>query len=143
MMRVGAYKGYVISVWLRDEHCPPHVHVRGKEWDARFRFSFLDGDVELWDVEPDRRRPSTAILKEIREAIMQRHYLARARRIWWETLQTVCLENHSWDWEASEVLPGLIIQRGVYVIARARHDAAGQKTILNLVRAPGSVEIDL
>ncbi|AZE75056.1 hypothetical protein C4K00_4865 [Pseudomonas synxantha] len=61
-MRVGAYKGYVISVFVRDEHCPPYVHVRGKEWDARFRFSFLDGDVELWDVEPERRRPPMAVL---------------------------------------------------------------------------------
>ncbi|KAF2409788.1 hypothetical protein PSAN_22030 [Pseudomonas antarctica] len=76
-MKVGAYKGYVISVFLRDEHCPPHVHVRGKEWDARFRFSFLNGDVELWDIEPERRQPPTAVMKEIREAIMQRHYLAR------------------------------------------------------------------
>ncbi|WDU62918.1 DUF4160 domain-containing protein [Pseudomonas poae] len=142
-MKVGAYKGFVISVFLRDEHCPPHVHVRGKEWDARFRFSFLDGHVELWDVDPERRRPPTAVLEAIRGAIMQRHYLARARRIWWENLQTVCLDNHSWDWETAEVLPGLIIQRGVYVIARARHDVAGQKTILNLVRAPGFVEIDL
>lgn len=73
-MRVGAYKGYVISVFIRDEHCPPHVHVRGKGWDARFRFSFLDGEVELWDVEPERRRPPIALLKEIRGAIMQRHY---------------------------------------------------------------------
>ncbi|MFL1418824.1 DUF4160 domain-containing protein [Pseudomonas fildesensis] len=142
-MRVGAYKGYVISVFLRDEHCPPHVHVRGKAWDARFRFSFLDGQVELWDVDPERRRPPTAVLEGIRKAIMQRHYLARARRIWWERLRTVCLENHSWDWEADEVLPGLIIQRGVYVIAHARHDVVGQKTILNLVRAPGFVEVDL
>lgn len=142
-MKVGTYKGCVIAVFLRDEHCPPHVHVAGKEWDARFRFSFLDGHVALWDVDPERRRPSMSMLEGIRCALMQPHYLARARRIWWEKLQTVCLENHSWDWEASEVLPGLIIQRGVYVIARARHDVVGQKTILNLVRAPGFVEIDL
>ncbi|NWA44059.1 DUF4160 domain-containing protein [Pseudomonas reactans] len=142
-MRVGTYKGYVISVFIRDEHCPPHVHVRGHEWDARFRFSFLDGDVELWDVEPERRQPPMAVLKEIRGAIMQRHCLARARRIWWDYLQTVCLENHSWDWEAREELPGLIIRPGVYVIARARHDVVGQKTILNLVRAPGFLEIEL
>lgn len=142
-MRVGAYKGYVISVFTRDEHCPPHVHVRGKEWDARFRFSFLDADVELWDVDPERRRPPAAVLVGICEAIAQQHYLARARRIWWEKLQTVCLENHSWDWEAREVLQGLIIRRGVYVIARARHDVVRQKTIFNLVRAPGFVEIDL
>ena len=142
-MKVGTYKGYVIAVLLRDEHCPPHVHVMGKDWDARFRFSFLDGDVALWDVDPERRRPATSVLEGIRQTLMQPHYLARAQRIWWEKLQTVCLENRSWDWEADEVVPGLVIRRGVYVIARARHDVAGRRTILNLVRAPGSVEIEL
>lgn len=136
-MKVGAYKGYVIAVFLRDEHCPPHVHVKGKAWDARFRFSFLDGRVALWDVNPERCRPAGAILEGIRQALMQPHYLARARRIWWQKLQTVCLENHSWDWDADEVVPGLVIRRGVYVIANARHDVVGQRTILNLVRAPG------
>jgi hypothetical protein len=142
-MKVGAYNGYVIAVFLRDEHCPPHVHVKGKAWDARFRFSFLDGRVALWDVNPERCRPAGAILEGIRQALMQPHYLARARRIWWQKLQTVCLENHSWDWDADEVVPGLVIRRGVYVIANARHDVVGQRTILNLVRAPGCVEIDL
>ncbi|MBX7278538.1 DUF4160 domain-containing protein [Pseudomonas sp. ERGC3:05] len=142
-MKVGAYKGYVIAVFLRDEHCPPHVHVRGEAWDARFRFSFLDGGVALWDVNPERCRPAGAILEGIRQALMQPHYLARARRIWWQKLQTVCLENHSWDWDADELVPGLVIRRGVYVIANARHDVVGQRAILNLVRAPGCVEIDL
>ena len=112
-------------------------------WDARFRFSFRDGDVELWEVEPDRRRPPTALLKELREAIMQRYYLARARRILWEKLQTVCLENHCWDWDAGELVQGLVIRRGVYVIASARHDVVEQRTILNLVRAPDCVGINL
>lgn len=142
-MKVGTYKGHVIAVYTRDEHCPPHVHVRGKAWNARFRFNFVDGEVSLWDVNPERRRPPGTVLEGIRQALMQQHYLARARRIWWEKLQTVCLENHSWDWDASEVVPGLVIQRGVYVIARARHDVVGQRTILDLVRAPDCVEIDL
>ncbi|WP_017253795.1 DUF4160 domain-containing protein [Pseudomonas tolaasii] len=142
-MRVGTYKGYVIAVFLRDEHCPPHVHVRGNGWDARFRFSFLDGRVELWDVDPERRRPPVAVLEGIRRALLQPHYLARARRIWWNNLQTICLDNHSWDWEAAEVIPGLVIRRGVSVIASARHDVAGPRTILNLVRVPDPVEIEL
>lgn len=142
-MRVGTYKGYVISVFIRDEHCPPHVHVRGNGWDARFRFSFLDGDVELWDVDPERRRPPSAVLAGIREALVQRHYLARARRIWWEKHQTVCLENHSWDLGADELVPGLVIRPGVHVIASAWHDFVGQRTILNLVRAPVCVKINL
>ena len=74
---------------------------------------------------------------------MQRHYLARARRIWWEKLQTVCLENHSWDWGAGELVQGLVIRRGVYVIASAWHDVVEQRTILNLVRAPDCVGINL
>lgn len=142
-MRIGTYKGFVISVLLRDEHCPPRVHVRGAGWDARFRFSFLDDDVELWDVDPERRTPPGAVLLGIRAALMQRHYLARARRIWWEKIQTVCLENHSWDWSAAELVPGLVIRPGVYVIANAWHDVVGPRTILNLVRAPDSVRIDL
>ncbi len=78
-MRIGTYKGCVISVFLRDEHCPPHVHVRGTGWDARFRFSFLDDGVELWDVDPERRRPPGAVLLGICQALRQRHYPARAR----------------------------------------------------------------
>lgn len=142
-MRVGAYKGYVISVFIRDEHCPPHVHVSGKDWRARFRFGFLDARVELWDVNPERRCPPESVLKGIRQSLMQPHYLARARRIWWEKLQTVCLDNHSWDWDAGELVPGLVIRPGVYVIASASHDAVGQRTLLNLVRAPDRVEIHL
>ena len=142
-MRVGAYKGYVFVVYTRDEHCPPHVHVSGKEWRARFRFSFLDGKVELWDVNPERRCPTDSVLKELRQALMQPHFLARARRIWWESLQTVCLENNSWDWDAGEVVPGLVIRPGVHVIASAWHDVVGQRTILNLVRAPDCVGIEL
>ncbi|MGY2292620.1 DUF4160 domain-containing protein [Pseudomonas sp. SDO528_S397] len=142
-MRVSTYKGYVIAVLLRDEHCPPHVHVAGQEWHARFRFGFLDAHVELWDVDPERCRPPAAILEGIRQTLKQPHCLARARKIWWEKIRTVCLENHSWDWEADELIPGLVIRRGVYVIARAYHDVARQRTILDLVRAPGRVEVEL
>ncbi|MFC6298231.1 DUF4160 domain-containing protein [Pseudomonas sp. CCM 7893] len=140
-MKIGTYKGHVIAVFLRDEHCPPHVHVAGKEWNARFRFGFLDGQVELWDVDPERRRPPVAILEGIRQTLMQPACLDRARKTWWEKLQTVCLENQSWDWLADEVVPGLALRRGVYVIAGAYHDVAGRRTILDLVDAPDRVEI--
>ncbi len=51
-MKVFVYKGYAVVVMLRDEHCPPHVHVDGGRWSARFRFSFWHNGVELWDVVP-------------------------------------------------------------------------------------------
>lgn len=142
-MKVGTYKGHVIAVFLRDEHCPPHVHVAGRAWNARFRFGFLDARVELWDVDPERRRPPLAMLEGIRRTLMQPQCLERARKAWWEKLRTVCLDNHSWDWENDELVAGLVIRRGVYVIANAYHDVPGRKTILNLVRAPGRVEIQL
>jgi hypothetical protein len=49
-MNVCRYKGFSLVVMLRDEHCPPHVHVDAGTWSARFRFSFWHNGVELWDV---------------------------------------------------------------------------------------------
>jgi hypothetical protein len=43
-------QGLAMVVMLRDEHCPPHVHVDGGRWSARFKFSFWHNGVELWDV---------------------------------------------------------------------------------------------
>jgi hypothetical protein len=33
-MRICSYKGLVMVVMLRDEHCPPHAHVDGGRWSA-------------------------------------------------------------------------------------------------------------
>jgi hypothetical protein len=47
---VGQYKGRRIAVFTRDEHCPPHVHLDGGDWSARFEFSFWHNGVSLLDV---------------------------------------------------------------------------------------------
>ncbi|MFJ2358999.1 hypothetical protein [Pseudomonas fluorescens] len=46
---------------LRDEHCPPHVHVNAGAWNARFQFSFWHNDIDLWDVVPLSRRPTESV----------------------------------------------------------------------------------
>lgn len=142
-MRVGTYKGHAIAVFLRNEHCPPHVHVAGQRWKARFRFGFLDAGVQLWDVDPERCRPPLAVLEGIRQTLMQPDCLDRARRIWWEKLHTVCLDNRLWDWEGDEVVDATMFGRTTYVIADAWYDVIGRRTLLDLVSAPDRVEVML
>jgi len=60
-MKVCNYKGLSISIMLRDEHCPPHVHVNTGAWNARFQFSFWHNDIELWDVVPGPDDTATTI----------------------------------------------------------------------------------
>jgi hypothetical protein len=41
-----------VSVYSND-HPPPHVHVRGKGKEARFKLNRPEGPVELWDHKGD------------------------------------------------------------------------------------------
>lgn len=130
-------------IMLRDEHCPPHVHVDGGRWAARFGFSFWHGAVGLLDVTPYGRRPPLAVLEGLRQALMQPAHLQRARSIWWSKLWTVCLEHKLWDWQADVVIERSNPGRMVYLIESARYEIEQNRTLLMLVGAPDSVEIDL
>ncbi|WP_426690152.1 hypothetical protein [Rhodanobacter ginsengiterrae] len=103
-MQVCQYKGLVLAVLTRNEHCPPHVHVGSNDWDARFEFSFWHNGVRLWDVSPARNRPAEATLEALRKMLKQPVHLRKARELWWKTRQTICLENQQWDPKASEVV---------------------------------------
>jgi hypothetical protein len=46
-MKICSYKGLSIVIMLRDEHCPPHVHVNAGPWNARFLFSFCHNEIDL------------------------------------------------------------------------------------------------
>ncbi|MGZ0785609.1 DUF4160 domain-containing protein [Pseudomonas saponiphila] len=140
-MKVFVYKGYAVVVMLRDEHCPPHVHVDGGRWSARFRFSFWHNGVELWDVVPQGRRPALAILEGLRQALKQRVHLAR--RIWWSKLRTLCLEQQLWDWQANSVVERSSAGRRVYLIESAHYEEQRNLTRLTLVGAAQGVEIEL
>lgn len=140
-MKVFVYKGYAVVVMLRDEHCPPHVHVDGGRWSARFRFSFWHNGVELWDVVPQGRRPALAILEGLRQALKLRVHLAR--RIWWSMLRTLCLEQQLCDWQANSVVERSSAGRRVYLIESAHYEEQRNLTRLTLVGAAQGVEIEL
>ena len=142
-MKVCSYKGLSVVIMLRDEHCPPHVHVDAGTWSARFRFCFWHNGVELWDVVPLSRRPPLAVLEGLRQSLMQPAHLQRARGIWWRKIQTVCLDNQLWDWQINEVVLVRGIAGATYTIGSACYEPEGNKTLLFLKGAQEGVEIEL
>lgn len=142
-MKLFSYKGLSVVIMLRDEHCPPHVHVDAGAWSARFKFSFWHNGVELWDVVPLFNRPPVAVLEGLRQALRQPAHLRRARRIWWEKLQTVCLDHQVWDWQANEVVVVKRITRTTHMIYSAHYEPETNKTLLALLGASEGVEIQL
>lgn len=68
-----------------EDHPPPHVHAEhpGEGWRARFRFSFLSDVAGLYGVIRAGRRPRTAQLKRIEDAIVRDLGMCRAE--WWAT----------------------------------------------------------
>ena len=95
-MRVCVCRGLVMAVLTRNEHCPPHAHVGTDRWDARFEFSFWHNGVRLWDVLAAQNMPSASLLEELRQVLKQGVNLQRARRLWWSSRQTLCLDNQQW-----------------------------------------------
>lgn len=142
-MRLFSYKGFPMLINLRDEHCPPHAHVDGGTWSARFKFSFWHNSVELWDVVQQSRRPPSAVLEGLRHGLRQPAHLRRARSIWWNKLQTACLDNQLWDSHDNEVVVMKRITSTTYVIGSACYEPDKNKTLLALMGAPEGVEIEL
>jgi hypothetical protein len=142
-MKVCSYKGLSIVIMLRDEHCPPHVHVNAGVWSARLGFSFWHNDIQLWDVVPLSRRPPLAVLEGLCRSLEQPAHLRRARRIWWSKLQTVCLDNQLWDSHTNEVLGMKLVTDTTYKVGKARYLPEEDKTLLTLTGASEGVEIQL
>lgn len=142
-MKVCMYQGLVVAVLTRNEHCPPHVHVGTDKWDARFEFSFWHDGVRLWDVVPARKQPTVALLEAVRQIIKQPANLRRAREVWWNSLQRVCLVNQRWDAAAGEVVAITDRRLGARLIQAAQFDALAYKTVLQLAGRASPVEIAL
>ena len=68
-----------------EDHPPPHVHAvhTGEGWVARFRFSFLSDVTGLYRFRRRGRRPTTATLDRVAEAIVTN--LPACREGWWVT----------------------------------------------------------
>ncbi len=142
-MKVCAYKGLLIAVLTRNEHCPPHVHVGSDKWEARFEFSFWHNGVRLYDVMPAQKQPTVEVLEELRQALKLPIHLRRAREIWWSSSQTVCLVNQLWDVEAGEVVSAKDRRPNAKVVESAHFDAQAYKTVLRLAGQIGLLEIAL
>lgn len=142
-MQVCRYNGLVLAVLTRNEHCPPHVHVGTSRWDARFEFSFWHNDVRLWDVSPERNQPSFTVLEYLRQLLLQPAHLRKARELWWQALQTMCLENQQWDPTAGEVVSPKEKRPGAVAIQTASFDVTNYQSVLQLVGQSEPVEIEL
>lgn len=68
-----------------EDHPPPHVHAAhsGEGWAARFRFSYLSDVTGLYRFRRWGRRPRTATLDRVAEAIVAN--LPACRESWWTT----------------------------------------------------------
>lgn len=142
-MKLFRYKGLSLVIMLRDEHCPPHVHVDAGSWSARFKFSFWHNGVELWDVMPHSSRPPAAVLEDLRHVLKQTVHLRCARVVWWSKLHTVCLDHQLWDWLTHEVVVMKKIASTTWMIASASYEPETNKTLLALMGESEGVEIKL
>ena len=141
-MKVCSHKGLVVAVLMRNEHCPPHVHVGTARWDARFEFSFWHQGVRLWDVTPAQNEPSAPLLEELRQLIKQAPNLRRARELWWISRQTVCLDRQRWD-EVAGAVVNAQHKATTRRITTAWFDARPYRTLLQLDGLPQPLEIEL
>jgi hypothetical protein len=142
-MKVCTHKGLVIAVLTRGEHCPPHVHVGTPRWDARFQFSFWNNNVWLWDVTPEKTDPTVGLLEDLRQAIKEPKNLRCAREHWWNSRQTVCLNNQQWDGESQEVVSPKTKKKGAKSIISAHFDLPRYRTFIELTAPKSIVEIAL
>ena len=88
-------------------------------------------------------RPPVAVLEGLRRALGQPAHLRRARSVWWDKLQTVCLDHQVWDWQTSEVVVVKRIAATTYMIDSACYEPETNKTLLALLGAAQGVEIQL
>jgi hypothetical protein len=142
-MKVCTHLVFTVVVLTRNEHCPPHVHIGTPDWDARFEFSFWHGAVRLWDVIPTKGAPEIRLLEELRQVVKADANLRRARTLWWQSRQTLCLENQAWDLATSEVVSPKVGRHGSVAIVGGFFDAVAYRTFLRLQGQQDLLEIAL
>lgn len=140
-MKICSYKGLIVSVFTRDEHCPPHVHVGNERWDARYRFSFWHNGVALWDVRPMWSAPRAVLLEELRQVIEQPDHLRLARQRWWQSRRSVCLDHQQWDPRREEVVSPSVFRRHAVDILWARYVPDRDCTLIQLAGQDSPLEI--
>lgn len=142
-MRISRYRGFVIAILTRNEHCPPHLHVGTSDWDARYQFSFWHNGVSLWDVIPAKNAPTARLLEELRQVIKLTSNLRRARKLWWISRQTVCMDQLRWDSRTASVVSPKQEVANTLEIESAIYDVAKYQTVLSLRGQAGPLIIQL
>jgi hypothetical protein len=84
-----------------------------------------------------------AVLEGLRHALRQPVHLRRARAIWWDKLNTVCLDHQIWDWQTSEVVVVKRIASTTWMIGSACYEPETNKTLLALIGVSEGMEIKL
>jgi hypothetical protein len=85
-----------VIIWINTrDHPGPHIHCgdNSSSWEGRVKFSFINNDVEFWDVlsqvDPGRR-----VFSEIERGLVL--YLRSCRADWWNNFSGsfgCCLQN--------------------------------------------------
>lgn len=129
--------GYQIVVMFRDEHCPPHVHVDGKDWSMRIKFSFWNNDTEFWDTTPSRAKPNLRVIRMLCRELEKTNNLCKARQEWMKAVKQTCMDNGYWDLTNSKMG-----SQGNTII-NSTYDTQKNITVLDLLHVNNKVEIKL
>jgi hypothetical protein len=96
----GQKNGLQIAVFTGD-HCPPHLHVDGIDWVAKFEFSFTDNNIKIINIIPEGTRVSTSIVSTIINSI--HNNINKAREAWWNCHSDVCINNKCYDTSTNSI----------------------------------------
>jgi hypothetical protein len=121
------FKGIDIVVRTRDEHCEPHVHAfhDGEGWELRIYFSFVTPRIIEVDVYHGVA-PKQKIVQECMNKVTDN--LDKARKLFWEAVKTVCLDNKFVVVVNGEVQPSNSSVPGALRVKTASYNVA-QKAI--------------
>lgn len=147
-MKVSVYNGLKVVVLVGEqEHCPPHVHVQHDGWDARFVFSFLHGEVELWAFDPSDKLPPGSLMEKLRQHIEIPGNLKKAREIWLNAHGAgklgICLHNKYWDPVNLIEVDGSNANKSMYQIQKAVFDSLTCLTTLTFIGGQQPMGIQL
>ncbi|MFS8474063.1 DUF4160 domain-containing protein [Xanthomonas campestris pv. campestris] len=142
-MKVSGYRGLELALMTRDEHCPPHLHVKASDWEVRFKFSFWHNRVCLYDVKPASAKPSVKVIEGLRQHLLQPPILLSARQKWWQVMGSLCLGNLYWDSGLGEVVTPKSANASAKKILSARYDGQQNITVLKLSNLVDDLEIEL
>ncbi|HEL4182683.1 TPA: hypothetical protein ACXJTM_003747 [Stenotrophomonas maltophilia] len=142
-MKVSRFRGFDLALMTRDEHCPPHLHVKSPDWEARFKFSFWHNNVCLYDVQPVSAKPPSKVLENLRQHLREPLILQSARQKWWHVMNSICLDNLYWNFHLGEVVAPTKTNVGAVKIMSARYDGQRNITVLKLFGFVDDLEIEL